>query len=178
MTNDYYSVLKKLFPVTDMTGQLDHDLAIEGKYLGRSDTSAQQLRADMFPDTVSAAMVGNWERVWDTTGSGLAGQRAALVAAERIVVNKQGRLNPSYFVSIALGHGYDSTVVEHGTLMFKVGNSIPPATALPGQLYESTFLYEWDLDSTGSTNAVDQTSLISAIQERAPAWTMINFYFA
>lgn len=177
----HYDMLKKLFPVKDMTGELDNDLAIEGKYLDQVDATASQLAREEFPDTATV-LLSDWERTFDTTAVGDSARQAAIVAAERIVVNKDGRLNPNYYVSLAAGLGYDSTVVE-GPPMFIVAftspTSIPPgpATLLPGQVYEPQVLWTWTLDSTGSTVATDRTNLMNLIIDRNPAYTRVNFNF-
>ena len=172
----HFEVLKKLFPVKDMTGELDNDLAIEGKYLDQVDSTAGQLSLEFFPDTANV-LLSDWERTFDTTATSLSSRRAAVVAAERVLVNKDGRLNPSYYIGLADGAGYDSTVRE-GPGMFIVANTSPPATLLPGALWNAEALWIWTMDSTGSTNANDRTNFMNLITERVPAFTQVNFQFA
>ena len=171
----HYDMLKKLFPVRDTTGELDNDLAIEGKYLDQVDSTASQLALEFFPDTATV-LLSDWERVFDSTGAGDSARQEALRAAERVVINKDGRLNPSYYVSIAAGLGYDSTVIE-GPNMFIVANTSPPATQLPGQVYEITDLYTWTLDCTGSAVPADRTSLMDLINPKIPAFSKLIYNF-
>lgn len=176
MTNDYYSVLKKLFPVRDCTGELDHDLSIEGKYMDQVDSTAQMLNREFFPDTATY-LLSDYEHVFDTTAATLSSRRAAVVAAERVLVNKSGRLNADYYVSLANGLGYDSTIYEASD-MFIVAATTPPATTLPGAVYEATALWTWQLDSTGSLDPNDQQTLRNLINETAPAYTKVIYNFA
>jgi uncharacterized protein YmfQ (DUF2313 family) len=172
----HFEVLKKLFPVRDMTGELDNDLTIEGKYMDQVDSTASQLALEFYPNT-STLLLSDWERVYDTTAVGDSSRQDAVETAMRVVVNKDGRLNPSYYVGLAAGLGYDSTVIESPD-MFIVANTSPPATVLPGILYEITELYTWYLDSTGSTVPADRTSLMNLINDRVPAFTKVIYAWA
>jgi len=172
----HYDALKKLFPVKDMTGELDNDLIIEGKYLDQVDSTATSLALEFFP-TSSTLLLSDWERTYDTTAIGDSSRQAAIETAMRVIVNKDGRLNPSYYVTLADAAGYDSTVIE-GPNMFVVAATSPPASTLPGQLYEMSGLYTWSLDSTGSTTPADRTNLMSLIVEKAPAFSLVTFNFA
>ena len=172
----HFEVLKILFPVKDMTGELDNDLAIEGKYLDQVDSTASQLALEFFPNT-STLLLSDWERTYDTTGTSIGDRQNAVEAAVRVAVNKDGRLNPDYYVSLAGGLNYDSTIHE-GPNMFLVAATTPPATVLPGILYNTEVLWIWTIDSTGSITPNDRTGLMDLIKERAPAFTQVNFNFA
>ena len=171
----HFEVLKKLFPVKDMTGELDNDLIIEGKYLDQVDSTASQLALEIFPNT-STLLLSDWERVYDTTANGDSARQAAVTTAMKVLSNKDGRLNDNYFVSLAASLGYDSTVVE-GPSMFIIADKSSQATHLPAPLYDQEQVWSWTLDSTGSTVPADRTALMTLIIEKAPAFSQVSFNF-
>lgn len=59
----------------------------------------------MFPDT-AVQLLPQYEQMFDTTATGSTAQRQAnIVAHERVLVNKSGRLTKGYYLDIAAGAG-------------------------------------------------------------------------
>ncbi len=173
----HYYALKKAWPLPDMTGELDNHFEIIGHQFDNIYFRGNDLENEIFPDT-AIELLGNYEQEYDTTNAGsIAARQANIVAHERVLVNKSGRMTPQYYVNIAAGLGYDSTVVEHAGDMFIVASTEPPATPLTHALWESSHRWTWDLDSTGSTVPADRTNLMDVITKAAPAFTKVNFFF-
>lgn len=172
----HYNVLRKIYPIRDMTGEIDNDLSIKGKYMDQVDATSNVLHQELFPNT-STLMLSSYERVFDTTAVGDTSRQNAIVAAERVMVNKDGRLNPAYYIALADSLGYDATIYESPN-MFTVSATSPPATELPGILYDQEVLWTWYLDSTGSTAPNDRTNLMNIVTERSPAFSKVIYNFA
>lgn len=174
----HYYALKKLWPLPYLQGVLDDHFTITGHALDTVFYQDNDLEREMFPDT-AVQLLSSYERIFDTTNAGsITARQANIIAHERVLVNKDGRLTKQHYINIAAGLGYDSTIVEHFGDAFISAFTAPPASVLPHAVWESGRRWEWDLDSTGSTAPADQTSLMSIITEVAPAWSKVNFFFA
>jgi hypothetical protein len=165
----YYEVLKKLWPVLDMTGELDHDLGIEGKYLDLADSSARAQLNQFYPNTATGYDMTNWMLLTDTTN------RAGCLCVMGQLKKKDGWMNPDYFVDLCGRYNLDATVYEGIGDMFRCGFSAPPATPLPHATYEMDHLWTWLIDTTGTVDSTTKSKLQTKIIEQSPAWTEVSF---
>jgi len=164
----YFEVLKKLWPVPDMTGELDHDLGIEGKYLDQADSSARVQLNQFFPDTATGYDMTNWMTLTDTTD-----QTGCLYVMEQLK-KKDGWMNPAYFVDLCNRYNLDATVYEGIGDMFILGPAVN-ASLLPHALYNENQRWVWTLDTTGTIDSTTKSKLQMKIIEQSPAWTQTNF---
>jgi len=168
MAHSHYEVLKKLFPVRDMTGEIDNDLSIEGKYLDLADTTAQSQLNQFFPDMADGSALTSWMALTDTTD-----QTSALYVMEQLK-KVDGWMSPNYYVSLCSRYGLDATVYEGIDDVFILAVS-PIASSLPHAVYDTTHQYTWIVDTTGTIDSTVKGILQNKIIDRAPAWTKVSF---
>lgn len=122
-------VLKLLFPIKDMGGTFDADIAIEGSYLDTLKTAAEALLLELFPDTCTAATIEDWERTYaivPPVDALLADRRLAVVQKKRL----RRKLNRAYFVALAATVGFTITIEER-----------PPNDAVYGGGWETIYIW-------------------------------------
>lgn len=165
----YYNVLKQLFPVPDMTGVLDPDLSLEGKYLDISDSSAQAQIDQLFPSTSDSSALDDWLFFTDTT------DQSSCLSVFTDFKKRDGWMNPDYYTGLCNKYGLDATVYEGLDDMFILGPVVPPASALPHAIYDQTHAWTWRVDTAGAIDSTSKSILTEKIITRAPAWTQVSF---
>ena len=168
MSNDYYSALKKLFPVPELEGVIDDDLTLEGKYLGLADTTASTLLAEFFPDTADSTVQAQFFAMTDST------DLAGCLYTFSLLPKKTGLLNPTAYVNLCSNYGLDSTVHEGMEDMFILAPA-PNASHLPHVIWDINHKWTWSVDTTGTIDSTQKQILQNKIIERAPAWTEVSF---
>jgi uncharacterized protein YmfQ (DUF2313 family) len=166
---NHYEILKKLWPIPDMTGELDHDLGIEGKYLDEADSSTRNQLSEFFPDTADGSALTNWETLTDTT------DQSSCTYVMQQLKKKDGWMSPNYYIGLCNRYGLDATIHEGLTDMFILGPVSPPASALPHAIADATHLWTWSVDTTGTIDSTQKSILQTKIIEQAPAWTRVSF---
>lgn len=159
------SVLKQLFPV-ELGSISDSDFDIEGSYLDVLLSSADDLLAEVFPDTATDLLF-DWERVYgiySAPGASTADRRNAIIARAR----DDGGLHKDYFIGIAAGLGYSITITDGGGA-FRAGIS----SAGEALGVESDY-YSWIVDVSGVASASDLEQLITDLR---PAHTAVSFTY-
>jgi uncharacterized protein YmfQ (DUF2313 family) len=107
---NHADVLKLLFPLKDLGGVFNDDIAIEGKHLDALKTSADNLLLEAFPDTATLTL-SDWERNYQIivpAGVSIAQRQRAVVQRRRM----RGGLSRRYFVALAAAVGYTITIEE------------------------------------------------------------------
>jgi len=177
----HYEVLKKLFPLNELGGEIDNDLTIKGKYLDKVYTSTGDLNNQIFPDTAGVTgLLSDYNRILDlgSTGISESQQQYNAVQAIRKVINKKGLLNKQHFINIGIELGYtDVTIYEYFNDMFVLANS-PKASALPHAIYNQDHAFIWSIKSlmipAGSVRAQWEALILSL----APAFTEVLFLYS
>lgn len=170
----HYYALKKIFPITYLSGDLDDDLEIEGYYLDRCEESGWELNDEMFPETTNK-LISQWEELYDIDvdpTDTIEERRNAVLAAHR----STGGLSVSYFEDLASDLGYSITIEEDFDYRFIVASTSPPATKIPAQLYDETssWAWTWRVNVSGVTSA---PKLEEKFYELAPAHTKLEFQY-
>lgn len=102
-------VLRLLFPI-ELAGELNNDLALEGRQLDASQTSAELILKEMLPQFASDT-IADWERVY-----GLIPAAADTLQMRQIrlitKMRERGGLSIPYFLTLAVIMGYDNIVIE------------------------------------------------------------------
>jgi uncharacterized protein YmfQ (DUF2313 family) len=173
----HYYALKKIFPIPDMQGTLNDDLTIEGRHLDNVYYQVDNLLDSMYPDTADAGLT-DFERIFALNGMGTIAQRqASVVAAEQALINKNGKMNPAFFIQLGKDLGYtDITIHEGLSDMFIVANWQPPATEMPHALYPLTHIWTWTITSgmiPYPTPEMDRWQAL--VKKYAPAFTQVIF---
>jgi uncharacterized protein YmfQ (DUF2313 family) len=102
-------ILKLLFPL-ELGGVFVPDIAMEGKQLDDTKTSAEQLLSEMYPQSADVT-IADWERICGITPSGsdtLQTRQARILAKFRT----HGGLSLPFFASLATTMGYTVTIEE------------------------------------------------------------------
>ena len=166
-----------------MEGVLNEDLDIEGFYLdncyyaagGKSPADATNapkgLHAEMFVDTAQL-LLGDYERIYNLASTGSVAERR--VRIQTAIVAKGG-MSVEYFTALALTLGYTITVTEGSDLLFYVGTASPPATELPGSLYDETATWIWMVAVSGAYSAPELEKLFQRLR---PAHTLVTFSYS
>lgn len=174
----HYYALRKMFPLpvnTDSSGAFDQDLHIEGRHLDYNFYSGMDLFKEFFADSFDQ-LRSDWKSQWALDSTVITDMQVEATAKSRVLVNKDSRLNPSYYVNLAAGFGYDSTVIEHTGDVFIVGSTIPYATPLSHTLYERTQNWIWDMTQTsGPTDPTIRAQFEKLIEAKKPAFTLVRF---
>lgn len=173
----HYYALKKLFPAPQIAGYLDDMWDVMGKHLDLAyyafGYKSGGLHDQIFADTCTD-LLGEWERnleiTEDTTGS-TSDRRAAILTQLRAL----GRLDIDYFEGLATSLGYTISIAEGEKTLFRVGTTIPPATALPAPLFSPWTAWKWTVTVTGVSSADDLEALFSELK---PAHTLVEFVYA
>lgn len=173
----HYYALKQLMPIKDglLAGEYENDLAIEGGYLDEAFVQSQSLLQEFFADT-SVQLLDIWESLFQLTAAGTVPQRQAAVLAKlRILVNKSGRLNSAYYLSLCVGLGHpEAFIVEGSSLLFIVAPSALAST-LPHDVYDEEGLWVWELHATVAVG--DRPAWEAFFTPIRPAWTQLNFVY-
>ncbi len=151
-------VLKLLFPLKDVGGDFDADIAIEGSYLDALKTSAESLLLELFPDTCTAATIADWERIYGIIppdGAALADRRLAVVQKKRL----RRKLTRAYFVALAATVGYTVTIEE-----------MPPNSAEYGGTWDTLFIWKVHVP-IGTKEVTYFTAGDSSAGDRLADWT-------
>jgi uncharacterized protein YmfQ (DUF2313 family) len=156
---NHSDVLKLLFPV-ELSGIHDTDMAIDGGALDDTQTSAETLLMEMFPDMTSE-LIASWERVYGVIPAAdatLQSRRNAVVAKIR---NRRG-LSRQYFINLALCMGWTITIDELLPFMSGYGRSAD-------YLYVPECRWIWRVNVAGSAVSWFRTAM-SAAGERLTWW--------
>jgi uncharacterized protein YmfQ (DUF2313 family) len=154
-------ILKLLFPVKDMGGVFDQDVAIEGSYLDALKTSADNLLLELFPDTCTTLTIGDWERTYaiiPPDGATLDARRLAVVQKKRL----RRKLTRAYFVSLAATVGYAISIEE-----------IPPNAADYGGVWSTIYIWRVHVP-IGAKNIVYFTAGDSSAGDLLTDWSGEN----
>ena len=114
--NHHVDVLKQCFPPVSYDANavnLSAELVAMGNQLDIALASADQLSAEMFPDTVSQTLL-DWERVYGlpdpcVTIVQTSGQRKAALVSK---VNAHGGQSRAYFIGVAEAIGYVGATID------------------------------------------------------------------
>ena len=164
----YYDFLKQLNPLTDLTGVIEPDMVIKGKWLDSVDSSAQSELDQMFPSTTDSSALADWMTFTDTT------DQSSCLQVFSDFKNKTGWMNPNYFVGLCNRYGLDATVHEGVEDMFILAPS-SHASLLPHALWDTPHRWTWILDTTGAVDSTTKSLLQTKIINGAPAWTHVGF---
>ena len=144
----HYFALQQLNPIKNLEGQYLPETAIEGQYLDDAYFQAQEELTEFFPDT-STLLLGSWLRIFGltTTGDPIQDQ-AALVAKERVIIDKSGRLTIAYYLSVATALGHpEAFIIEGSTQMFILAVS-PFQSVLGDSVYNQEHIWYWELHAS------------------------------
>lgn len=176
----HYNALKKIYPLRDIQGSFDDDLLVEGEFLDLCYYQAEAIYNEFFPDS-AVATIAEWMRIFGITES--TEPNNSIVAAWRVLINKNGRLSPAYYLSICLAFGFTSTIYERIVDCFKVGMGYTPWIGSPIDVTGSPVTgdaapWEWQvISSAGPTNASLRAQFESLINRVKPAWTEVSFTY-
>ena len=177
----HYYVLKKLFPILDLQGDFDNDLTIEGKYLDQEFYQNQNdLTPNLFPDTAEySGLLPEFERMFGLQGSGTDAQRqAAVVAAEQKLINKNGKMNPAFYIALGASLGYTDVTIHEGIKDVFILANAPNQSVLPHALYNQEHIWVWTIETAmiipGSIAAQQWEHLITSA---APAFSQVIFVY-
>ena len=150
-------VLKLLFPLKNVVGTFDDDVAIVGGQLDAVDARIDNLLLEMYPDTTTE-LITDFERIYNIippTGAALADRRLAVVQKKRL----RRKLNRAYFVALAETVGFTIAIEE-----------MPANSAEYGGAWDT--LYIWRVHVTGGTKTLTYvTAGDSAAGDRLLDWT-------
>ena len=177
----HYKALRKLLPLptsTDPSQALDKDLHIEGASLDTCYFMAQDLNKELFQDSFEF-LAQAWKRCWGLQASvwDIENLRAEAQARARVMANKDKRLNPAFFISLAQSLGFTAAITENGSDCFIIGSGLN-ASKLSHTLYSRTRLWEWTMTATGPTDPEVRLRLESIINSRKPAFTLVHFIYS
>ncbi len=175
--------LRLLFPV-ELGGDHDADLAMDAKHLDIAQASAENMLAEMFPNTTSQLLV-DWERVLAISPGAddpLQYRRDKVVRK----IRELGGLSISYFARLAESLGYVVKIVEPVPFMAGWG-------AAGDELFGDSVVYQWGLEiynqpiyeflADGSAAGEmlswwdSQTLLEELFRELKPAHTFVYFSY-
>lgn len=130
-------VLKLLFPV-ELEGDFEGDIAIEGKQLDDFCARANDLLAEMFPDT-TVELIADWERMCEITidpndPPPLEARRQKVIAKLRAL----GGISRQYYIDLAKELGRDIEIIEYNYQFFRTGIS-----KCGDPVYEESELWHW-----------------------------------
>lgn len=172
----HYYALKKMFPAQEIAGYLDDHWEVMGKHLDQVyfdlGYKEQGLLDEIFSDSATT-LLDDYERVYEIDGNSekaISVRRAAILTKQRA----RGQLNVQYYIDLATSLGYSISITEGIGLNFIVGYSIPPATALPAPVYDTTIAWTWIVEVSGVSSADDLEVLFSELK---PAHTQVNFTY-
>jgi len=172
----HYYAMKKEFPAIGVEGYLDDYFEVAGKHFDLAyfgiGYKEHGLLDQAFSDTATT-LLGEYERVYDiTSGSGAstATRRAAIQTKQRAT----GELNAQYYIDLAATLGYTITITEGEALLFRCGYAIPPATAIPAQVFSPAENWTWHVSVAGASSGAD---LEAMLDELKPAWTLVEYTY-
>lgn len=173
----HYNALRKIFPAPQIAGNLDDDLHIEGRFLDyayfRAGYRDNGLLQQIFPN-LGTELYDDWERLYGIKGNSdedTTTRQNAILAA----IRSRGALDTGYFEDLATTLGYTITITEGSALIFRVGDSTPPATQLPSALFDTTAMWTWYVEVSGVSSADD---LEETFERLKPAWTQVVFTYS
>lgn len=154
--------LKLLFPL-ELVGVYEQDIELEGIHLDKSESDAQELLAEMFPDGANE-LLPDWERV-----CGLVPAADEPLQARRNAVLRQlrsrGGLSRAYFIALAANMGFTITIQELQPFMAGIGSS--------GDIvYLPRVIFIWQISTPGRSPAYSFISGQSASGERLLWWSV------
>lgn len=135
------NTLELLLPV-ELTGVLQNDIELEGQHLDASQTRAEDLLKEMFPDETFELLTG-WERVTGLTP----GPDEPLKSRRDKVIRKLrelGGLSRQYFIDLAASMGYTITIDELQPFMAGLGEAGEP-------VYVEGVRFVWRVNVSGQS---------------------------
>jgi hypothetical protein len=167
----HHDALTKLLPLTNVSGDMDNDITIEGEKLDNAFYGQVKQLFNTFPDG-------------DTSGSDMWNSWAALTGATTTdgildklygITHNFGRLTPAYLVQLGLDYGKTGCAISEADMsdFFLAGtiSSLPPGTQLTGVCREVTELFEYTYTYTGPQD----TAFEAYIASSSPAFTKVTF---
>ena len=180
-TKLHYYALKKIFPIQDLQGTLDDDLTIEGKYLDQVFYQDQNsLSTAIFPDGATTGdLLGDWDRIFSLPATGTdAEQQGAVIAAEQALINKNGKLNPAYFIQMGVDLGYTDVTIHEGLGDQFICATAPDESHLPHAVYTYSWSWTWTITSAMIPAGLARTQWEDMVTKAAPAFTKIIFQYS
>jgi uncharacterized protein YmfQ (DUF2313 family) len=176
----HYYALKKVFPIQSLAGDLDNDLTIEGKYLDQVFYQDQnELTPNLFPDTATSdALLPDFERLFNLPGTGTDAQRqAAVTAAEQQLINKNGKMNPAFYIALGVTLGYTDVSIHEGVNDMFILAYAPNQSVLPHALYDLSHTWVWTITSSMIPVGVARDQWEFLITNAAPAFSKVIFVY-
>ncbi len=168
----------QLYDLSMAMNVLDENLYIFGKHMDIMEENGELFNEEIFPDETDT-LLEEYESVYNLSRAGLTTdeRRNQIISAMRA----RGGLSKDYFETVgnAMGSGEYTVSIAEGSdaIGFMVHTSSPPATQLPGQLYDSPFVdnpYNITVTVTGVAAAPNLEALFNRLK---PEWTAFNYTY-
>jgi uncharacterized protein YmfQ (DUF2313 family) len=178
----HYNALKKTWTLRNVDGSFDDMLHIEGTFLDNCYFNGKLLEEEIFPDS-AVDTITDWLRTYglaeDTTEP-----NDAVVAAMRVLINKDGRMTKAFIQSIVESYGFTGvTIVERIDYSFIVSDDALPFLATEiddtgAWVSDGWAQWEFEIHMTGGpTNTSTRSMMESQVFKMKPAFTMGYFYY-